>query len=208
MPRVIITVSEKNPQPYRFQLDRMVVSLGRGSENDIVIESGSVSAKHAEMRRVEGGYELADIGSTNGLKSDGVRKEVIRLLSGMTVKLGDVAFEFSLSEEELATLNLERPTVESPILREAELPPVRKAAMDLPPAYVPPRSPTFTVEPTPAGGGFWMIFFFLILAAAAFFTGLSIRHQKETGGPLWKAMATKEDAAKPAPAAEKMAPTK
>ena len=61
MPRVTITVPEKNAQPYRFQLDRPVVSLGRGSENDIAIESGSVSVHHAEMRRIEGGYELRDI---------------------------------------------------------------------------------------------------------------------------------------------------
>ena len=42
--------------------------MGRGSDNDIVIDSGSVSGSHAEMRRIEGGYELVDLGSTNGIK--------------------------------------------------------------------------------------------------------------------------------------------
>ena len=51
MPRVTITVPDKNAQPYRFQMDREVVTLGRGSENDIAIESGSVSLYHAEMHR-------------------------------------------------------------------------------------------------------------------------------------------------------------
>lgn len=94
MPRVIITVPEKNAQPYRFQLDRKVVSLGRGSDNDIVIESGSVSGKHAEMHRVEGGYELADLGSTNGIKYNGTRKNVVKLRPGMTVKLGGGGVRF------------------------------------------------------------------------------------------------------------------
>jgi pSer/pThr/pTyr-binding forkhead associated (FHA) protein len=56
MPRVTITVPDRTPQPYRFQLDRRVVSLGRGSDNDIAIDCGSVSVRHAEMVRVDGGY--------------------------------------------------------------------------------------------------------------------------------------------------------
>ena len=101
MPRVTITVPEKTPQPYRFQIDRQSVTLGRGSENDIAIDCGSISVKHAEMLRVEGGYELRDVGSTNGIKLDGERMDVIRLRSGLGVKLGDVSFDFLLSDEEL-----------------------------------------------------------------------------------------------------------
>ena len=75
MPRITITVPDKLPQPYRFPLDRQVVMIGRGSENDIVIECGSVSLRHAEMVRVEGGYELRDLDSTNGIKLDDRRSE-------------------------------------------------------------------------------------------------------------------------------------
>ena len=52
MPRVTITVPDKKPQPYRFQLDRKLTRMGRGSENDIVIDCASVSVHHAEMERV------------------------------------------------------------------------------------------------------------------------------------------------------------
>jgi len=184
------------------------MSITTASDNDIVIDSGSVSGKHAEMHRVEGGYELADLGSTNGIKYDGVRKQVTQLRSGMTVRLGDVTFDFSLTEEELETLGREKPMGESPISMEPELPPARKSAADLPAGNAVPRKPAFTPDTRPAGGGIWMIFLFLILAAAAFFTGLSIRHQKETGESLWKSMANKDEAAKPAPAAETAAPEK
>jgi pSer/pThr/pTyr-binding forkhead associated (FHA) protein len=172
MPRVTITVPDTNPQPYRFQLDRRVVTLGRGSNNDIVIDCGSISLSHAEMRRIEGGYELRDMDSTNGIKLDGERMPVIPLRSGLSVKLGDVAFDFQLSDEELDALSREKPQEESPIMRE--------------PAEVSRRKPA-TVhhhhhdeEEKSVGTG--PIIWFLILALIAFCIGMSIRYHKETGG--------------------------
>ncbi len=108
MPRVTITIAEKGPQPYRFDLKREIVTIGRGLDNDIVVACGSVSGKHSEMRRVEGGYHLIDVGSTNGIKVDGVRQQKVSLKNGMTVKLGDVEFGFTLNEEELALIDTER----------------------------------------------------------------------------------------------------
>ncbi|MFN9025371.1 MAG: FHA domain-containing protein, partial [Akkermansiaceae bacterium] len=102
------TIAEKGPQPYRFDLKREIVTIGRGLDNDIVVACGSVSGKHSEMRRVEGGYHLIDVGSTNGIKVDGVRQQKVSLKNGMTVKLGDVEFGFTLNEEELAVIDTER----------------------------------------------------------------------------------------------------
>lgn len=118
MPRVTITVPENSPQPYRFDLKREVVSIGRNPENDIVVGSGSVSGKHAEMLRVEGGYQLNDVGSTNGIKIDGIRHQQVVLHTGMVVKLGDVEFGFSLNEEELAVLSSESERVALPVADE------------------------------------------------------------------------------------------
>ena len=178
MPRVTITVPEKNAQPYRFQLDREVVSLGRGSENDIAIDSGSVSVHHAEMRRIEGGYELHDVGSTNGIKLDGQRHEVIALRSGATVKIGDVSFDFLLSDEEREALARERPSEPSPIMREPELSPLKPV----------PQRAAYAPAPSSGGTGFGAMLLFLILATAAFCAGLAVRYQKETQGSLLKAV--------------------
>ena len=114
MPRVTIIVPESTPQPYRFDLFREVVTIGRGEENDIIVGCGSVSGKHSEMRRVKGGYHLIDMGSTNGIKVDGVRHQTLVLQTGMIAKLGDVEFNFTLSEEELAELASEARPVETP----------------------------------------------------------------------------------------------
>lgn len=185
MPRVTITAPESSSQPYRFQMDREVVRLGRGSDNDIVIDSGSVSTNHAEMRRVIGGYELHDIGSTNGLKLDGVRYPYVALYHGSTVQLGDVAFDFSLTDEEQEVLFSEA----SPApVADVQIPPPNIPVSTQPIGHVVqprpvPRRQVVRVEQD-SGGGFFMTLLLIIFAVLAFAAGVMVRHQKETGGSL------------------------
>jgi pSer/pThr/pTyr-binding forkhead associated (FHA) protein len=200
MPRVTITVADRNPQPYRFQLDRQKVNMGRGSENDIVIDCGSVSVRHAVMERIEGGYQLRDLGSTNGIKIEGKQREIIPLRHGLSVKIGDVAFDFTLTEEEREALAREKPPEESPIIKEDELdaPAPRRAAPR--PAV---QRPLASASQPSAGASFFMTLLFLLLAAGAFFVGLTVRHQKETGKSLLDSMkgGSAETPATPAPEA-------
>ncbi len=200
MPRIVITVPEKTPQPYRFALDRETVTLGRGSESDVVIDSGSVSANHATMQRVKGGYELRDSGSTNGFKVNGLRQEVVALRDGMSVEIGEVLFDFSLSDEEKATMGVEKARSDSPTALPPE--PEENNIQRLPSA--PPRRPMaekveFEEETevvvkkrrTKSGLGFFTILCFLILVAAAFIGGLAIRYGIDTGGNLIDAIQAK-----------------
>jgi pSer/pThr/pTyr-binding forkhead associated (FHA) protein len=183
MPRVTITVPDRNPQPYRFQLDRLEVNMGRGSDNDIVVEDGSVSVRHAVMERIEGGYQLRDLGSTNGIKLEGQVTPVIPLRHGLSVKIGDVAFDFTLSDEEREALAREKPQQESPIIKESPLDAPKRAAGPVRPAPAAHRQVVYESQPS-ASASFFMTLFFLVLAAGAFCLGLSIRHQKETGRSL------------------------
>jgi hypothetical protein len=120
----------------------------------------------------------------------------------MTVKIGDVAFDFSLTEDELEALGVEKPMDESPISKEPEEDaPLKKERKSRPaPAKASLRKPEYA---EPAGGGFGMVLLFLILAAGAFFAGLSIRHNKDTGESLFAAMGNKQEAK---PEAKKEAP--
>ena len=205
MPRVTLTVPDRNPQPYRFQLDRMKVHIGRGSDNDIVVDCGSVSVRHAVMERIEGGYQLRDLGSTNGIKLEGRILEVIPLRHGLSVKIGDVAFDFTLTDEEREALAREKPPEESPIIREEELdaPAPRKAA----PRPAPQRQLASSQQPS-AAASFFMTLLFLVLAATAFFVGLSVRHQKETGNSLIQSMKGNAPEAPATDAAPEAAPAK
>lgn len=191
MPRVIITVPDQTPQPYRFQLDRHAVQLGRGSDNDIAINCGSVSVRHAVMERIDGGYQIRDLDSTNGTKLDGSRLAIIPLRDGMTVKLGDVAFDFTLTDEEKATLAGEQQSAPTPIVAEDSIPqeaPKRQAPRPQP-VRRPAMQPQFQ-QPSPIIG-FVMTLVFLILAALAFYVGLSLRHSKETKQSLLKSISEK-----------------
>lgn len=107
MPRVAIIVPDQNAQPYRFKLDREKVSLGRGKDNDIIVDDPSVSGLHCTMERIAGGYILRDRKSTNGISLDGNDMEIIDLRNGDDVKVGDVIFEYTLGEEELEELDEE-----------------------------------------------------------------------------------------------------
>lgn len=118
MPRLTIAVPDKVAQPYRFSLDRQIVHFGRGDDNDIHIDSGSVSSEHAVMERIIGGYVLTDLGSTNGIKLNGEKVNKIHLRNGQTIHIGDVEFGFELNEEEMSALRMEDPTSHLPPIDE------------------------------------------------------------------------------------------
>ncbi len=107
MPRVSITIPGKNSQPYRFQLDRKKVSIGRSSDNDIIIDCPSISSTHCTMERVEGGYILRDRNSTNGITLDEDEMAIIDLRNDSEIRVGDVEFAYTLSDEELDDLDEE-----------------------------------------------------------------------------------------------------
>ena len=69
--------------------------LGRSRECDTVLDDPNVSRQHAELRQEDGGWVIADLGSTNGVKVNGRRVERARLAPGDTVTLGltDLTFE-------------------------------------------------------------------------------------------------------------------
>jgi FHA domain/Integrin beta chain VWA domain len=87
------TVDPIDPVPSEYQLLKDEVSLGRGEDNDIVIPHASVSRSHARLMRRNGGFELMDLGSTNGSYVDEhpVRGSAF-VTSGSQVRLGDIRF--------------------------------------------------------------------------------------------------------------------
>ncbi len=184
MPRIIITVPGTKPQPYRLPLDRQLTRLGRGSENDIVIDCPSVSVHHAEMERVDGGFRLRDLESTNGTKLDGRRKKLINLSEDPDITLGDVSFDFQLTEDEREALAHETPVEDSPIVAEEPIDddpiddehdeePDRKPSHRAAKLVESPSQPSVLVS-------FLLTMLFFTLAIAAFFIGLEIRHRQKT----------------------------
>jgi hypothetical protein len=71
------------------------VVLGRSREADIVLQDPNVSRRHAELRRDEGGWQIVDLGSTNGIKVNGRRVNHQPLTPGDQITIGvtDLTFE-------------------------------------------------------------------------------------------------------------------
>ena len=79
----------------RFLLDLDMVTAGRHPESEIFLDDVTVSRRHAEVRRVEGGrFMLADVGSLNGTYLDGDRVEEAVLREGAQVQVGKYRLVF------------------------------------------------------------------------------------------------------------------
>ena len=70
------------------------VTVGRGSDNAVVIPDISVSRRHAILRRAGSGYVLHDQGSGNGTRVNGRDVERAPLRSGDEIALGDTVARF------------------------------------------------------------------------------------------------------------------
>jgi hypothetical protein len=71
------------------------ILIGRSRECEVVLEDPNVSRRHAEMRRDNGRWVIADLGSTNGIKVNGRRVDRAALEPGDRITLGvtDLTFE-------------------------------------------------------------------------------------------------------------------
>jgi len=73
--------------------DRTRYVVGRGSACDLVLSDLTVSRVHAELRRDEIGWTLADLGSLNGTRLNGWRLVgPARVRSGDEISFGDCGF--------------------------------------------------------------------------------------------------------------------
>ncbi len=97
--RVRITVtSGGNEGP--FHLEEREHAVGRSASNDVRLEHGSVSRRHARLVPRSGRYVLTDLGSTSGTAVNGERLTSERVLrSGDSITFGDVALSFEHVED-------------------------------------------------------------------------------------------------------------
>ena len=71
-----------------------VTTIGSVAGNTVVIADPGVSRKHAGIRRVDGNYELADLGSTNGVYVNGHKVPKKTLEPGDIIRVGNTEAVF------------------------------------------------------------------------------------------------------------------
>lgn len=75
-------------------LNEEVTTIGSVAGNTVVLSDPAVSRKHLGIRRVGGKYELADLGSTNGVYVNGHRMGKKMLVSGDIMRVGNTEMVF------------------------------------------------------------------------------------------------------------------
>ena len=75
-------------------LRRATYTIGRDASCDLTFPDSSVSRRHAELVRHEGGYALRDVGSTAGTYVSGVKIHEARLKPSDAIHLGGVEVVF------------------------------------------------------------------------------------------------------------------
>ncbi len=86
------------PNGERVPLTNTVATIGRLPECTVTLADTNISRRHAEIRPLGTGWVIADLGSTNGVKLNGVRIDGERLLrDGDVISLGTTHITFEAS---------------------------------------------------------------------------------------------------------------
>jgi hypothetical protein len=84
----LLVVSRGPNAGSRFLLDADAVTVGRHPDSDIFLDDITVSRRHAEFRRGDGGFEVVDVGSLNGTYVNRERVDRAVLGGGDEVQIG------------------------------------------------------------------------------------------------------------------------
>ncbi len=95
-----LIVNPGTPNAWEISLKPGLNSLGRGEGNDFSVEHESISSSHCQVVVTGSGARIKDLGSVNGTFVDGALVEEAVLLSGQTIRLGDIEMRF---EADVAT---------------------------------------------------------------------------------------------------------
>jgi len=82
-----------------YTLSKDTTTIGSAAANDFVLEDSSVSRSHARVDRIDDGFQLVDLESTNGTYVGGRRLHAPhRLQAGDEIRLGRVALRFQAAQ--------------------------------------------------------------------------------------------------------------
>jgi adenylate cyclase len=85
-------------------LNKTEVKMGRRERCDIVLRFPNVSAEHCQLSLVDGYWYVKDLGSSNGIKVNGVRCQEKRLDPGDTLSVAKHQYEIKYSPTELGAV--------------------------------------------------------------------------------------------------------
>ena len=96
---VLYLVGTVNGRHQTWPLSGKQVRIGRGLDNEVVLDDASVSRHHAEITREDGVLEVRDLGSTNGTWVNAGRVDVAAVEAGDQIAFGAVHLEVARRPE-------------------------------------------------------------------------------------------------------------
>lgn len=105
MARLILEIFHGPRSPKQYQVfDEGLVRVGRGFANDVILSDPYVAAEHVIIKNEEGGWQVEDLGSQNGI-FDPKQKRVVRktfLTSGEEFIIGKTRFKILSMDQPVA----------------------------------------------------------------------------------------------------------
>jgi hypothetical protein len=94
--RAYLLVSTNGRPPVQFDLGDALIGIGRGSDNDVIVDDAEVSRHHCQLKLQHGAYSFADLGSRNGSYVNGQPVSEIALGPGDVIRIGSTEIEFQV----------------------------------------------------------------------------------------------------------------
>ncbi len=90
-----------------FEISKPAITVGRGQTSDIVLQDSKVSRSHARFEfDAQGGVTVVDLGSTNGVRVNGIKVDKTKIQPGDIISIGasQITFERASEQEEALTV--------------------------------------------------------------------------------------------------------
>ncbi|MCZ6834168.1 MAG: FHA domain-containing protein [Planctomycetota bacterium] len=94
--------SDNQSQPQRVRLEESTITLGRGSDNTIILRNKSVSRRHIEIEFDGTHAKLRDLNSTFGTIVNGEKTQFCILEDGDLIRIGPALIKFIDQDEQIA----------------------------------------------------------------------------------------------------------
>jgi hypothetical protein len=94
--RAYLLVMTDGAPPVQFDLGGALISIGRASDNDVIVDDGLVSRHHCQLKLQHGAYSFADLGSRNGSWVNGEMVSEVALGPGDIIRIGATEIEFQV----------------------------------------------------------------------------------------------------------------
>jgi len=93
--RAFLLVRTEGAALVRFDLGGALISIGRASDNDVIVDDPEVSRHHCQLKLQHGAYSFTDLGSRNGSWINDQQISEVALGPGDSIRIGstDIAFQ-------------------------------------------------------------------------------------------------------------------